>query len=180
MRAVSSPAPAASSAVKGASENKAAPIPRSHASATSNRSVGGIWLEGGRPGGEERKPPHKPQQGCFQIFPWLLASGQSAHRKPHHLARASPYQGPQAAEAPANPGVTKPQAALGSEEHWPRSWEGSRVLGDRGGGSATSLVHRYLLIRKENGTVAHRVSPRPLPLPAPTEQWACLLLSRGL
>lgn len=42
------PAPAASSAVKGPSKNKAAPASRSHSSATSNRSVGGIWPEGGQ------------------------------------------------------------------------------------------------------------------------------------
>lgn len=143
------PRPAASSAVKGASENKAAPTSRSHSSATSNRSVGGIWLEGGRPGGEGRKPPHKPQQGWFQIFLWLLASGRSAHRKPRHLARASPYQRPRAAEAPAKPGVTKPQAALGIRGALAEKLGGKQGAGGQGrGGSVTSLVHRHLLNRK--------------------------------
>lgn len=103
IRGVGLPAAPASSAVRGPSANTAAPAPRGlpvQPLQTGLWAPSGLKVAGGlegwrRPTGEGGKPPHKPQQGRFQIFTWLLASEKSTHRKAHCFPSALHYQRPQ-------------------------------------------------------------------------------------
>ena len=130
-----------------------------------------VAKDGCRSGSEGRKPPHKPRPACFQIFPWVLASGKSAQRKTHHLTRALSYQRPQSYGGPSK--ATRrpnPRQPLGSDENWPRTL----------GAAALQPACCVVTSSPERGQRITAGGPVPSCSPSPQGSRPCLLLSGGL
>lgn len=107
----------------------------------------------------------KYSPGCWR-------RGRSAHRKPHHLTRALSYHRPQSYGGPskATRRPSKPQAAVGSDENWPRSL----------GAAALQSACCAVTSSPERGQRITAGAPVPPRSPSPQGSRPCLPLSGGL